>query len=127
MHRRNPTTTVNAVSVRVRLDITGVVQGVGFRPAVARIAAEFSLDGWVYNDAGSVHCEFEGPAADVEAAVSALQDRPPPMARIDTLAVSTVATRSETVFAIVESQTGDTSRTLAVSYTHLTLPTKRIV
>ena len=93
MHRQNPTTTVNAVSVRVRLDITGVVQGVGFRPAVARIAAEFALGGWVYNDAGSVHCEFEGPAADVDAAVSALQDRPPPMARIDTLAVTAVQTR----------------------------------
>ena len=101
-----------AVTVRVRLDITGVVQGVGFRPAVARIAAEYGLGGWVYNDAGAVHCEFEGPARNVDAAVTALQHRPPPMARIDTLAVSTVATRSETVFAIVESQTGDTSRTL---------------
>jgi hydrogenase maturation protein HypF len=85
MHRQNPTTTVIAVTVRVRLDITGVVQGVGFRPAVARIAAEYGLGGWVYNDAGSVHCEFEGPAANVDAAVSALQHRPPPMARIDTL------------------------------------------
>jgi len=103
---------VNAVSVRVRLDITGVVQGVGFRPAVARIAAEFSLDGWVYNDAGSVHCEFEGPAADVEAAVSALQDRPPPMARIDTLAVTAVQTRGEAGFAIIASRTGDDGRTL---------------
>jgi len=112
MHRQNPTTTVNAVSVRVRLDITGVVQGVGFRPAVARIAAEFALDGWVYNDAGSVHCEFEGPAADVEAAVSALQDRPPPMARIETLAVTAVQTRGEAGFAIIASRTGDDGRTL---------------
>lgn len=103
---------MNAVSVRVRLDITGVVQGVGFRPAVARIAAEFALGGWVYNDAGSVHCEFEGPAADVEAAVSALQDRPPPMARIDTLAVTTVQTRGEAGFAIIASRTGDDGRTL---------------
>jgi hydrogenase maturation protein HypF len=55
MHRQNPTTTVIAVTVRVRLDITGVVQGVGFRPAVARIAAEYGLGGWVYNDAGAVH------------------------------------------------------------------------
>ena len=101
-----------AVTVRVRLDITGVVQGVGFRPAVARIAAEFTLAGWVYNDAGSVHCEFEGPVAAVDAAVSALQNRPPPMARIDTLAVSTVQTRGEAGFEIIESQTGDTSRTL---------------
>ena len=55
------------VNVRVRLDITGVVQGVGFRPAVARIAAGHGLSGWVCNDAGSVHCELEGPAVDVDA------------------------------------------------------------
>ena len=42
----------------------------GFRPAVARIAAEYGLGGWVYNDAGSVHCEFEGPVADVESAIA---------------------------------------------------------
>ena len=74
-----------SVIVRVHLDITGVVQGVGCRPAVARIAAEFGLGGWVYNDAGSVHCELEGPSADVEGAIAALRHRPPPMARIDTM------------------------------------------
>ena len=55
------------MAVRVRLDITGVVQGVGFRPAVARIAAEHGLGGFVYNDAGSVHCELEGAADVVDA------------------------------------------------------------
>ena len=100
------------MTVRVRLDITGVVQGVGFRPAVARIAGEFGLSGWVYNDAGSVHCEFEGPATDVDAAVSALQHRPPPMARIDTLAVTAVEPTGAIGFEITESQTGDTARTL---------------
>ena len=51
--------------------------GVGFRPAVARIATGFGLSGWVYNDAGSVHCELEGTADDVDAAISALQGSPP--------------------------------------------------
>ena len=100
------------MTARVRLDITGVVQGVGFRPAVARIAAEHGLGGWVYNDAGSVHCEFEGPAPDVDAAVGALQRQPPPMARIDTLRVTPVSPTGATIFEIVESQTGDASRTL---------------
>jgi hydrogenase maturation protein HypF len=98
--------------VRVHLDITGVVQGVGFRPAVARIAAEFGLSGWVYNDAGSVHCEFEGPGDDVGAAVAALRDRPPPMARIDALSSAPVDPCGDTGFRIVESRAGDDSRTL---------------
>lgn len=98
--------------IRVRLDITGVVQGVGFRPAVARIAAEHGLSGWVYNDAGSVHCEWEGPAADVEAAVGALRDRPPPMARVDTLRVSALEPRGADGFEILASRDDDGSRTL---------------
>lgn len=100
------------MTVRVRLDITGVVQGVGFRPAVARIAAEFGLAGWVYNDAGSVHCEFEGPPADVDAAVAALRDRPPPMARIDSMRVAAADPCGGAGFDIVESRAGDDSRTL---------------
>jgi len=103
---------VDEVTVRVRLDITGVVQGVGFRPAVARIATDFGLSGWVYNDAGSVHCEFEGPRADVEAAVAALRHRPPPMARIDTLNRAELAPQGARGFAIVESRAADGSRTL---------------
>lgn len=98
--------------VRVRLDITGVVQGVGFRPAVARIAAEHGLAGWVRNDAGSVHCEFEGPAADVDAAVAALRRRPPPMARIDTVARTVLDLQGEAGFAIVHSGSADAGRTL---------------
>ena len=55
-------------SVRLRLDIAGVVQGVGFRPAVARIATRHGLSGCVYNDSGSVHCELEGAPDAVDAA-----------------------------------------------------------
>ncbi|MFM9033724.1 MAG: carbamoyltransferase HypF [Mycobacterium sp.] len=100
------------MTVRVRLDITGVVQGVGFRPAVARIAAEFGLIGWVYNDAGSVHCELEGSRADVDAAVAALRHRPPPMARIDTLRLTPLATCGGSGFEITGSRSGDHARTL---------------
>ena len=98
--------------MRVRLDITGVVQGVGFRPAVARIAAEHDLAGWVYNDAGSVHAEFEGPADRVDAAVAALRECPPPMARIDSLTLTPVAPCGGGGFEIIASQSDDSSRTL---------------
>lgn len=100
------------MDVRVRLDITGVVQGVGFRPAVARIAAEFELGGFVYNDAGSVHCELEGPIVAVEAAIAAIRHRPPPMARIDSLHSRRVEPKGDNGFEIVASRDGDDSRTL---------------
>ncbi|MCX2929808.1 carbamoyltransferase HypF [Mycobacterium sp. CVI_P3] len=100
------------MTVRVRLDITGVVQGVGFRPAVARIAAEYSLGGLVYNDAGSVHCELEGPIVDVESAIAAIRLRPPPMARIDTFRSHRLEPNGANGFEIIGSRTGDDSRTL---------------
>ncbi len=100
------------MNVRVRLDITGVVQGVGFRPAIARIAAEFRLGGLVYNDAGSVHCELEGSADDVDAAIAAIQHRPPPMARIDSLRSRRQEPHGDNDFEIVGSRGGDDSRTL---------------
>lgn len=98
--------------VRVRLDITGVVQGVGFRPAVARIAGDFGLGGLVYNDAGSVHCELEGPVDAVDAAIVAIRHRPPPMARIDTLRTTRLEPQGGNGFDIVGSRSGDDSRTL---------------
>lgn len=65
-----------SATVRVRLDITGVVQGVGFRPAVARIAAAHGVTGFVLNDAASVRCELEGSAADVDSAAEAIRQAP---------------------------------------------------
>lgn len=100
------------MDVRVRLEITGVVQGVGFRPAVARIAAEYALSGFVYNDAGSVHAELEGRGADVAAAVAAIQHRPPPMARIDRVRSESLKAQGDKAFRIIDSQAGDDSRTL---------------
>ncbi|WP_253847281.1 carbamoyltransferase HypF [Mycobacterium gordonae] len=99
-------------SVRLRLDIAGVVQGVGFRPAVARIAARHGLSGCVYNDSGSVHCELEGPADAVDAAALAISTDHPPMARIDSIRTTRLAPVGESGFRIVGSRSGDDRRTL---------------
>ncbi|MDY6995883.1 MAG: carbamoyltransferase HypF [Actinomycetota bacterium] len=93
----------DADTVRVRLRITGLVQGVGFRPAVARIAADCGLGGFVLNDTGAVCCEFEGPRDRVEAAVTRLRTAPPPLARIDAMDVGATAALGDTAFAIVTS------------------------
>jgi acylphosphatase len=46
--------------------VTGVVQGVGFRPFVDRLARRHALAGWVRNTAGSVEIEVEGAPLDLE-------------------------------------------------------------
>lgn len=101
-----------ATAVRSRLDITGVVQGVGFRPAVARIADARGVTGFVSNDSGSVHCEFEGAAEEVDAAIADLRAAPPPMARIDDIRLTAVAPQGDRGFRIVESTSTGGARTL---------------
>ncbi|WP_227999953.1 carbamoyltransferase HypF [Mycolicibacterium sp. P1-5] len=105
---------MSVASVRLRLAITGVVQGVGFRPAVARAAIEHGVHGFVYNDAGSVHCELEGAADAVDAVVTAIRSRPPPMARVDDVTVTAIEPNGETGFAIIDSRRdpGEQRRTL---------------
>ncbi|CAN5498751.1 carbamoyltransferase HypF [soil metagenome] len=106
-----------SATVRVRLDITGVVQGVGFRPAVARIAAAHGVTGFVLNDAASVRCELEGSAADVDSAAEAIRQAPPPMARIDDIRVTQLEPLGANgvdvpAFEILASDTSATARTL---------------
>lgn len=98
--------------VRTRVEITGVVQGVGFRPAVARIAGAHGVTGFVYNDSGSVYCEFEGAGADVDATVADIRRAPPPMARIDAMVLSVLAPTGAEEFRIVESTRQGQGRTL---------------
>lgn len=103
-------------SVRLRLEIVGVVQGVGFRPGVARIAARHGLSGCVYNDAGSVHCELEGAPDAVAAATRAIGTDHPPMARIDSIRTTPLPVTGDREFRIVASHgnddTGRAARTL---------------
>ncbi len=68
--------------VRARVHVTGLVQGVGFRPFVWREATARGLHGWVGNDASGVVLEVEGTAEAVAALVDALS-RPPQLARVD--------------------------------------------
>lgn len=97
---------------RVRLDITGVVQGVGFRPAVLRLAVRGGVDGFVYNDAGSVHCELEGTPDAVDAVIAAIHDEAPPMARIDDVRLTSLTPLGQSGFRIIDSCDSDSGRTL---------------
>jgi len=72
----------------VRVD--GVVQGVGFRPAVFLLAEELGLSGFVLNDARGVLIEVEGPPEAVTRFVDELPGRAPPLARIEGLGVADV-------------------------------------
>jgi hydrogenase maturation protein HypF len=84
--------------------IRGVVQGVGFRPFVYRLALEEGLAGFVGNDTDGVKIEIEGPEERVKAFLARLQSQTPTLARIDSIAVSEMAATGETGFKIVSSE-----------------------
>jgi hydrogenase maturation protein HypF len=72
------------LSLRVKLNVTGIVQGVGFRPFVYRIAVKNGLAGYVRNrgDAG-VEILLEGEAQNVKSFMRDLTGKKPPLAQID--------------------------------------------
>jgi hydrogenase maturation protein HypF len=67
------------------LRVTGVVQGVGFRPFVHRLARAHGLAGWVLNGAGDVQIHVEGSPEGLTAFLEALRAETPPLARIERL------------------------------------------
>lgn len=73
--------------INKQLHITGIVQGVGFRPTVFNLAKRYSLTGWVLNNAHGVEIEVRGSEANVQAFIQELQKNPPPLAVIDSFIV----------------------------------------
>ena len=99
---------------RTRIRVAGIVQGVGFRPFVHALAAEFGLAGFVGNDETGVLIEAEGPPEALTGFVAALRDRPPALAVVTGVDVSPVAAVGDAAFVIAPS-TAHGPRTTLVS------------
>jgi hydrogenase maturation protein HypF len=91
--------------VRQRFTVVGVVQGVGFRPFVHRLATGLGLAGFVGNDSGAVFIEVQGPAARIDEFGRRLRADTPPLARINTVSIVDIAVNGYDGFHIVDSQT----------------------
>ncbi|WP_327640315.1 carbamoyltransferase HypF [Kribbella sp. NBC_00482] len=92
--------------VRSRALVTGVVQGVGFRPFVYALARELGLSGQVGNSAAGVVAEVEGPAAAVAAFGVRVRTDAPPLAVVATVTLETLPAVGGTEFAILDSTAG---------------------
>jgi len=88
---------------RLRVQVGGAVQGVGFRPFVYRLAHEMGLGGWVENSPEGVRLEVEGETAKLENFVRRLQHEKPPSAVISHLESLPVDPLGEAVFKIGSS------------------------
>ncbi|HEX3987131.1 MAG TPA: carbamoyltransferase HypF [Acidobacteriaceae bacterium] len=95
--------------VRLRLQVRGVVQGVGFRPYVYNLARRHGLDGFVLNSPRGVFIEVEGAPATVEAFLTALPAEAPPLVRIAQIQRSEIPALGEPGFSIRESAGGESA------------------
>jgi len=89
-----------------RIRVRGLVQGVGFRPSVWRLAKEYGLSGQVLNDGEGVLIDAWGTDAQLNGFTHALSKQPPPLARIDAIEQRVSDKHPGEGFYIVESQDG---------------------
>ena len=100
------------MEVRRHIEVSGIVQGVGFRPYVYRLATGHGLTGTICNTAAGVSIEIQGPAEKVGRFVECLPAGAPPLARITNFDVQEIPCNGDAEFRIVHSQSGKEVRTL---------------
>jgi hydrogenase maturation protein HypF len=90
--------------VRMHIDVRGIVQGVGFRPFVYKLAKSLDLSGFVFNSSSGVTIEIEGGQSKVDAFLRALRENPPQLAEITQIAASEVEAQMGAGFSILGSR-----------------------
>ena len=105
--------TVRSASlIRKGVDVAGIVQGVGFRPFVYRLASECGLTGVISNTPAGVSIEVQGEAEAVEKFLERLPKEIPPLARITGFTPRDAELREENSFQITASLMGQAARAL---------------
>jgi len=99
---------------RLIISLRGAVQGVGFRPFVARLAERFSITGWVQNSPYGVLIEAEGTPSSLEKFKVHLLKNAPPLALILDMEEEEISPSGEEDFTILESEQVGEKRVLIV-------------
>jgi hydrogenase maturation protein HypF len=91
------------------IHINGIVQGVGFRPFIYKLALDHNLAGWVRNSASGVDIEVTGTEENLKAFLAAIPRSAPPLAQIDSIENQDIANQLFNNFQILTSknQTSD--------------------
>ncbi len=90
--------------VRKKLNVTGLVQGVGFRPFVYRLARSHNLAGWVRNTSRGVEIEVEGPPAALDLFIRQLSEEAPALSRVERVVSEEATPLAQETFEILTSE-----------------------
>ncbi|MCB1051797.1 MAG: carbamoyltransferase HypF [Acidobacteria bacterium] len=100
------------MNARYHININGIVQGVGFRPFVYRLAQEEGVSGWVNNGAQGVQIEVEGPQTNLNRFLARIAQEKPTLAQIDTVQHEVIPCVDSSGFRIQASSAGEKAQTL---------------
>ncbi len=103
-----------AVTERARLVVRGVVQGVGFRPFVFRLATELALEGWVQNTGSGVLIEVQGLRERLDAFLERLRSELPPNAALQSVETVFLDPVAQVGFEIRSSAAGDATEAIVL-------------
>jgi hydrogenase maturation protein HypF len=106
---------------RCQIRVTGVVQGVGYRPFTVNLARAAGLAGWVLNDPQGVLIEAGGEPGALTGFAAALKERAPELAMVTGVSVSWMPTTSElpSPFEIRSSGTAGRPDTIVPADSHV--------
>jgi hydrogenase maturation protein HypF len=97
---------------RWKIEVRGIVQGVGFRPFVYRLAHRLGLTGTIRNSEAGVSIQVQGVESDIASFLAALQSEAPPLTRLTDTTTSALELQDESGFAILESTHAGRASTL---------------
>ncbi|MCS7465713.1 carbamoyltransferase HypF [Stieleria sp. ICT_E10.1] len=100
---------------RIRIRLTGRIQGVGFRPFVWTRASDAGLTGWVQNDSQGVTIEAQGERHNLATFLRGFEQGLPPLATIDSLETADLPTIEESRFTIRDSATSPHASTAVMA------------
>jgi hydrogenase maturation protein HypF len=96
--------TPTSPAIRKHIEVRGIVQGVGFRPFVYKLAHSLGLTGFVFNSSSGVTIEIQGGKAELNTFLNTLRDDPPQLAAIASIEISQAVARDEDQFVILASK-----------------------
>jgi len=98
--------------IRYHYKIIGIVQGVGFRPFIYKLAHQLNLKGFVYNDSNGVTIELQGNSENIQEFDTLLTTEIPPLAKINKLTKNEIDVIYTSSFEIIETKNNTIKTTL---------------
>ncbi|MGC9360132.1 MAG: carbamoyltransferase HypF, partial [Anaerolineae bacterium] len=88
----------------LRIAVKGIVQGVGFRPTIYRLAQEHHVCGWIRNTSWGVEIQAEGENGELDAFCQAISAEAPPLAQVESVSCEPAAVEGHMQFRILQSE-----------------------